>query len=125
MLHSLEVRAPFLDTALIEYVARLPDSFKRRGSSTKWILKRAFRDLIPREIQTRSKMGFGMPLGAWFRGVLKPYLLDHFHERAEMYRYVDRGFVRSVLNEHFEGRADHGARIWLLLTLQLWLRSRN
>ena len=66
MLHSLELRSPFLDTALVEYVTALPDSMKRRGLTTKWILRRAFRDLVPREIQRRAKMGFGIPLGRWF-----------------------------------------------------------
>jgi asparagine synthase (glutamine-hydrolysing) len=89
----------------------------------KWILKRAFRDIIPPEIQTRSKMGFGVPLGAWFRGDLKPYLLDHLGERAVMYEYVEQGFLRTLLSDHFAGRADHGIALWLILTLELWLRG--
>ena len=83
MLHSLEVRSPFLDNALIEYVAALPDRMKRRGTTTKWILRRAFADLIPREIQTRKKMGFGVPLATWFRGDLKGYLQDRFSPGAQ------------------------------------------
>jgi asparagine synthase (glutamine-hydrolysing) len=123
MLHSLELRSPFLDTALIEYVARLPDAMKRRGTTTKWILRRAFDDLIPQEIQTRAKMGFGVPLGAWFRGDLKAYLGDHFGPKAEIYDYLDRGFVEQFLASHWAGHDDNGHRIWLLLTLQVWLRS--
>ena len=123
MLHSLELRSPFLDTALIEYVARLPDGFKRRGRTTKWILRRAFRDLLPEEIRTRGKMGFGVPLGAWFRGDLRPYLLDHFGDGARIWRYLQRPFVERLLRDHFEARADHGQRVWLLLTFELWLRQ--
>jgi asparagine synthase (glutamine-hydrolysing) len=66
MLHSLELRSPFLDTALVEYVTALPDAMKRRGLRTKRILREGFKDLIPPAIQRRGKMGFGAPLGQWF-----------------------------------------------------------
>jgi asparagine synthase (glutamine-hydrolysing) len=123
MLHSLELRSPFLDTQLVEYAARLPDRWKRRGTDTKWILKEAFADVLPDEIRHRSKMGFGMPLGTWFRGALRPYLLDHFGAHARLYEWVQRPFVERMLEEHFSGKADHGHRVWLLLTLELWLRQ--
>ncbi len=123
MIHSLEVRSPFLDTALVEYVARLPDSLKRRGTSMKWILKRACRDLLPDEILRRGKMGFGVPLGAWFRGDLKSYLLDRLGPTAEIHEWINRKFVERLLEQHFAGRADFGHRIWLLLTFEIWLRS--
>ncbi len=123
MAHSLELRSPFLDTALVEYVSRLPDSFKRRGLTTKWILRRAFCDLLPPPIARRGKMGFGMPLGTWFRGGLKEYLCDHLAATATIYDLVDRRFVERLLDDHFQMRSDHGHRLWLLLTLELWLRS--
>ena len=125
MLHSLELRSPFLDTALIEYAATLPDRLLRRGTRTKWILRRAFEDLIPEPIQRRGKMGFGIPLGAWFRGDLRPYLTDHLNPRAELFEYIEPTFVRNLLDEHFLGRRDHGHRLWLLLTTQLWLKELN
>jgi asparagine synthase (glutamine-hydrolysing) len=117
------VRSPFLDTALIEYTARLPDHFKRRGPITKWILRRAFRDLLPAEIHRRGKWGFGVPLGKWFRGDLRSYLQDHLAPQASLWSYLDRGYCERLLAEHFGGRADHGHRLWLLLTLEVWLRS--
>lgn len=123
MLHSLELRSPFLDTALIEYAARLPDRFRRRGVNMKWLLKQAFRDLLPKEIFGRGKMGFGVPLGAWFRGELRSYVQDYLRDGAHLYEWIDRNYVRSLLAEHFEHRADHGQRLWLLLTIELWLRS--
>src|SRR6185369_803726 len=61
MAHALETRSPFLDTALIDYVSKLPDRFKLRGRTTKYILRQAFDDLLPPEIKARGKMGFGMP----------------------------------------------------------------
>lgn len=123
MAHGLELRSPFLDTAFVEYVARLPDSFKRRGMTTKWILRRAFADLLPPPIAGRGKMGFGIPLGTWFRGGLGEYLCDHLSATARLYDLVDRPFVERLLDDHLRRRADHGHRLWLLLTLELWLRS--
>jgi asparagine synthase (glutamine-hydrolysing) len=123
MMHSLELRSPFLDTALVDFAARLPNSMRRRGTSTKWILKRAFRDLLPPQVLTRGKMGFTPPLGAWFRGDLRTYLHDHFASGARMYDYVKAPVAQSLLREHQEGSADHGAKLWLLLSLEIWLRG--
>lgn len=123
MAHSLETRSPFLDTELIEYAARLPASYVRRGRETKRILKHAFRNLLPREIAVRGKMGFGVPLGTWFRTGLQPYLRDHLERDAAIFDYIDRGAVATLLADHFAGRSDNGQRLWALLTLELWLRS--
>jgi asparagine synthase (glutamine-hydrolysing) len=129
MMHSLELRSPFLDTELVEYVAKLPDALKRRGTERKWVLRRAFSDAfggkVPDEVFTRKKMGFGLPLGAWFRSELKEYLQDRLAPSAELYRYVRQSFVEGLLREHFAGRADHGLGLWLLLTLEVWLGSRS
>jgi asparagine synthase (glutamine-hydrolysing) len=121
--HSLELRSPFLDTALIDYAARLPDRFLRRGRSTKWLLRKAFEDILPREILTRGKMGFGMPLGTWFRGTLRDYLHDTLGAGAACYEFVDRGYVAQMLERHSTKVADHGLALWLLLTFEVWLRQ--
>ena len=68
MAHALETRSPFLDRNLAEYVATLPDAFKRSGRHGKVVLKKAVADLLPPGILARKKHGFGVPLGAWFRG---------------------------------------------------------
>jgi len=73
MLHSLEVRAPFLDIELVDFVRRLPARFKLRGGTSKWILRRYAEGLLPREVLTRSKQGFAVPIGRWLRdGRLPP-----------------------------------------------------
>lgn len=123
MLHSLEVRSPFLDTALVEYAARMPDAYRRRGLNLKHLLKNAFRELLPDEIFRRGKMGFGVPLGAWFRGELRQYVRDFLRPSARLYDYLDGAYVQRLMDEHFTERADHGQRLWLLLTIELWLRS--
>lgn len=122
MLHALEVRSPFLDTALIELAARLPDDLLRRGRSTKWVLKRAFSDLLPQEIVHRPKMGFGMPLGTWFRGPLQSVLDERLASpRMRLFDYVDFQQTEKLLADHRAGRADHGHKLFLLLTLSSWL----
>ncbi len=122
MLHSLELRSPFLDTALVEYVTALPDRMKRRGITTKWILRKAFEDLVPRPIRRRGKMGFGVPLGRWFRTGLRDYVRDTFAESARLYEYVRPEVVRRLLEEHETGLHDHEYKIWLLITIERWLQ---
>jgi asparagine synthase (glutamine-hydrolysing) len=122
MLHSLELRSPFLDTALIEYVNALPDRMKRRGTKTKWILRDAFQELVPRAILQRKKMGFGVPLGNWFRTELRTYVEDTFAPSARLYEYVQPNAVRRLLTEHQSGIHNHENKIWLLITLERWLQ---
>jgi asparagine synthase (glutamine-hydrolysing) len=122
MLHSLELRSPFLDTALVDYVTALPDGMKRRGLTTKWILRRAFEDLVPRAIQRRRKMGFGVPLGTWFRTGLRDYVHDTFAGSARLYQYVRPDFVRRLVEEHETGLQSHEYKMWLLMTMERWLQ---
>lgn len=124
MAHGLELRSPFLDTALIEYASRLPASMLHHGRDTKWILKQAFSDLLPMEIMNRSKMGFGMPLGTWFRENLSGYLQDYLgSQQTHVYNYLDREYIQRLLSEHIRGSCDNSGKLWLLLTLEIWLRS--
>jgi asparagine synthase (glutamine-hydrolysing) len=127
MAHALETRTPFLDTALIEYVAPLPDRYKLRGwprPTTKYILRRAFKDLLPPSILSRGKMGFGLPLGTWFRQELRSYIEERIvAPDARINELVRPEVVRTVFDEHLAGRADHEHQLWLLLTMELWLRN--
>ncbi len=125
MAHALEARSPFLDTALMEYVARLPDDYKLRGRTTKWILRKTFADLMPPEIRTRGKMGFGLPLGTWFRGDLLGYVRDLLTApTARINDYLQPAVVARYVDDHVAGKADHEQQIWLLITLELWLRNK-
>jgi asparagine synthase (glutamine-hydrolysing) len=123
MAHSLEARSPLLDHHVIELAATLPSSYKLRGLRTKRVLRDAFADLLPPGIGTRPKMGFGVPLAAWFRGALREPardLLTGADTRIGEYLLPDR--VTTVLDEHVSGRLDHGKRLWALLNLEMWLR---
>ena len=123
MMHSLELRSPLLDVELTEYVARLPDSFKRRGLTTKWILREAYKDSLPAEVLHRKKMGFGVPLDAWFRTDLNRYLQERFASGAPIFDYIQPVYVERLLKQHFRGLADHSHRLWLLLTFAVWLEG--
>jgi asparagine synthase (glutamine-hydrolysing) len=124
MAHGLELRAPLLDRTLVEYAARLPDRLRRRNFATKWLFRHAFGDVLPAAIRRRRrKMGFGLPLGAWFRAGLRDYIHDHLHAGARLGEYIQIARVERLLAEHMAGRRDHGGQLWLLLTLEVWLRS--
>lgn len=123
MLHSLELRAPFLDLRLAELAARLPDHLLRRFGTTKWVLRKAFEDVLPHSVLHRPKMGFGVPLTTWFRGALRPMLHDTLGPGALCRQTLLAGAaIDQLLDEHQSERVDHTHRLWLLLTLELWLQ---
>jgi len=123
MAHSLEARSPLLDRALTEYVAALPDRLKLRGRETKVVLRRAFADLIPREIAAHPKMGFGVPVGAWFRGELRGVIRDLMLAPDARYRrMLDGAFVERLLDQHLSGRVNAGPQLWTLMCFERWLR---
>lgn len=124
MAHGLETRSPFLDQALMEYVFSLPDSSKLRWGKTKVILRRAFADLLPEQVLRRGKMGFGVPLRAWFSTQLRGYLQDALlSPDARLRGYLNQGYVRKLYESHCSGYADHSHRLWTLLTFEVWLRQ--
>ena len=121
---SLEARSPFLDHKLMEFAARLPGRLKLRGGQSKYLLRRVARDLLPAENLARRKMGFGMPVGDWLRGELRPLLDDVLLSP----RSVARGHfrpeeLRRLVREHAERTHDHTFRLWALLWLEMWYRE--
>jgi asparagine synthase (glutamine-hydrolysing) len=126
MANSLEARAPFLDRALMEYVAGLPDEDKLRGMTTKAILREAFADLVPAAVMQAPKKGFGVPLDAWFRGELADACRDLLlASSARLRSYLSQDYVRTLVDDHQQGRANHGHRLWTLLTFERWLQLRS
>jgi len=124
MAHGLELRSPFLDTRVIELAARLPDGLKLRRGRTKFVLREAFRELIPDDIRRRGKMGFGIPLPRWFRTHWRPVVEERLLDpTAGLYRWLAPEPVRRLAEEHFTERADHGHQLWALLTLSTWLEQ--
>jgi asparagine synthase (glutamine-hydrolysing) len=125
MAHGLEARSPLLDRALFDYVASLPDALKRSGARGKIVLKHAVADLLPPAILSRPKHGFGVPLGAWFRGDLRPLVHDTLLSSPRLARFLRLDAVQALFAEHLSGRADRGHQLWTLLTLELWLRKHR
>jgi asparagine synthase (glutamine-hydrolysing) len=124
MANSLEARSPLLDHRLVEFCAALPSSYKLRGRTSKWLLRRLMADRLPPAVLTRPKMGFGVPVGEWLRGDLRPLLEDTLLSSTAMSRnfFHARG-VRALVDDHLTRRAERTSHIWALLMLELWFRA--
>ena len=118
MLNSLEVRCPFLDTELVEFLARLPSRYRIKGLRTKHLLKEAMKDLLPDFVVRRSKKGFGIPIAGWLRENLRDRLFENVNYIIEKF---DRGLnfteLKRICKEHVEGRSDYRKELWSLLML--------
>jgi asparagine synthase (glutamine-hydrolysing) len=124
MAASIESRVPFLDHKLVEFTSRLPERLKLRGWTTKYVLRKSMRGLLPEAILKRPKMGFPVPVGAWFRGRFRS-VIDEYVLGA---RALERGifepeFVRNLVAEHQTGARDHAERLWALVNFEMWLRQ--
>ena len=123
MANSLEARCPFLDHRLLEFAAKIPTALKLKGMTTKYILKRALQGLLPEEIIWRKKHGFGVPVGRWFRTILKDFIRETLLSQDAVRRgYFREESLRRLLDEHISGKRDHGHQLWALLTFEIWHR---
>jgi asparagine synthase (glutamine-hydrolysing) len=113
MMHSLEVRAPFLDIDVVNFVRRIPSAFKLRGSQTKYILKKALENVLPDNVLHRPKKGFGIPANTWWRtGQLQ---IDDPH-----FPMLNAEFIRKKLAAHVAGQSDEAAFLWCFHVLRKW-----
>jgi asparagine synthase (glutamine-hydrolysing) len=124
MATSIESRVPFLDHKLVEFTCSLPEHLKLRGGTTKYILREAMKDVLPQEILSRSKMGFPVPIGTWFRGpyrsIIDEYVLG---ERASSRGVFNATVVRDLVNRHQSGTENHDERLWALVNFEIWQRQ--
>ena len=124
MAYGLEVRSPFLDHPVVELASAMPIGLKRNGKGGKRILLDTFSDLLPPSIRTRRKMGFGIPLGAWFRGELRSTVHDLLLSRRSLERGIfEPAAIRRLVQEHSDSIVDHGYRLWCLMILELWMQT--
>jgi asparagine synthase (glutamine-hydrolysing) len=123
MAASLEARVPFLDHTLVEWAMRLPPQLKLAHGTTKWLLRKAFGQLLPASTIAKRKRGLGVPTDPWFRGELKGWtaeiLLDERTERRGLLRPAE---VRRLFQAHQSGQEVADGLLWLLLNLELWQR---
>ncbi|QQS40081.1 MAG: asparagine synthase (glutamine-hydrolyzing) [Acidobacteriota bacterium] len=121
---SLEVRAPFLDHKVAEFSASLPAEYKLKGRTSKYILKKAVKGLLPDEIISRPKKGFGIPVAEWLKGRLNPLLRELLsEERLKTQGIFEPAYVSRLIAEHESGQANHYKQLWTLLVFQLWIEN--
>jgi len=121
MAAGLEVRAPFLDHALVELAGRIPSTLKVRGWRMKHVLKRAVRHYLPHTIVNRRKQGFGVPIAPWLRGPLRATLTEALEpDRVARVGLFDPTTVAQLLAEHLAGRRNHQKILWALLVFDRW-----
>ncbi len=126
MAHALEVRVPFLDHRLMEWVSGLPTDFKLRGGEGKFLLKRALEPYLPHDIMYRRKMGFSIPLAEWFRGPLRQRLATALgSQRMADTGLFDMAFLARMVDEHARGIRDYSASLWALLMFEAFLRNHD
>jgi asparagine synthase (glutamine-hydrolysing) len=124
MAHSLEVRVPFLDHTLIEWAATLPRDAKLRGGEGKLVLKKAMEPHLPNDVLYRPKMGFAVPLAAWFRGPLRTRVREIVTgpDLAET-GFFDMRALGRLVEQHQSGVRDHSTALWLLLMFGSFMRQ--
>jgi asparagine synthase (glutamine-hydrolysing) len=120
---SLEARSPFLDHHVIEFAASLPEHLKLRRLTTKYLLKKALARLLPQDNLRRPKMGFGVPVGHWFRGQMQGFLREQLLSDRSLRRGLFRPeAVRQMVELHTRGERDYTHQLWTLLMLELWFQ---
>jgi asparagine synthase (glutamine-hydrolysing) len=119
---SLEVRAPFLDHELVEFVMGLPSNLKLNGFTSKYLLKRAMKNYLPEEIIRRKKKGFGVPIAKWVKGPLKELFRDLLSaDRIRREGFLNSEYVTNLLQDHLHNRRDNRKQLWTLLVWELWV----
>lgn len=125
MMHSLEIRSPFLDTILVEYVYNLPLEYKISETKNKIILKDILTETFPPEFVYRRKQGFGAPVEKWLKEYKTQKIVDVILDEANrMFNYIDRTQVFAIYN-NFYGKGTDAHKLWILVCLALWFRTHN
>ena len=115
--HGIEVRSPFLDHSIVELAASMGTGHHIRATANKRVLRAAMADVLPNDIRSRPKKGFGTPVGPWLRGSSR-HLLDDLPERTAS--WIPPDACRRAVTEHIDGSADHRRRLWSALVLAQW-----
>lgn len=124
MAASLEVRAPFLDVGLVEYVSGLPYSLKQCGLKTKLILKKALEKILPKEIVYRKKKGFGIPMALWLKNNLRKKMCSELDRRKIAKEGIfDPDYVDMLVEGHLSGKKNNRKQLFSLLMFEWWLEK--
>ena len=124
MMNSLEVRVPFLDHKFAELTFKIPSNLKLNGNDKKYILKKSMSKYLPGNILNHPKQGFGVPLSLWFKNDLKEYINDTLLSQDPLLsNYLDKHYVRQIIEDNRKGRRDFSSKIWSLLFFEEWLKQ--
>lgn len=124
MANSIEVRVPFLDHDLVDYIMSLPSSLKVKRGVKKWLLKQALIGIVPDEILFGPKVGFGVPYQYWLKGPLRELFYDKLAQlETKGDNFLDFNQIRTLMDEHVSGRREHGFLLWKVLNLMIWLNA--
>ncbi len=121
MAHSVEVRSPFLDYRLVEFMSTIPGDMKIKNGNVKYILKETVGHLLPKGIANRPKEGFVLPIFDWMAVQMKNFIFDLLSEkRLNRHGYLNNEMVRYILQEYYNGNTMYNGRIWNLIMFQIW-----
>jgi asparagine synthase (glutamine-hydrolysing) len=124
MANSLEVRVPFLDRRLVEFIETLPPQLKLRGFTGKYLHKKALTKWVPRETAYRKKKGFAHPIADWLRAPMRPLVEDCLlTSDSYISRYFDKSYLQEIVRKHQEGREQYMRHLFLLISVELWHRA--
>jgi asparagine synthase (glutamine-hydrolysing) len=124
MAHGIEIRVPFLDTEFLDWASRLPRSAKLRGTTTKWVLRKAMEPFLPSNVIKRRKTGFGVPLRSWMRGRMRPMMEDLLSPQTVTARgLLDPLAIGNLKDATLEGRTDGAYSLLGVMAVELWARA--
>ncbi len=119
MAHSLELRVPFLDIEVARLASRLPDRFKWKSGVTKYLLREAFKRVLPESVRQRKKLGFPTPVKDWFTNDRKD-VFSLILENPYIQKRMNVSYIKNLIGDHLSGRNDNSRKIYLLLALAIW-----
>jgi asparagine synthase (glutamine-hydrolysing) len=119
MANSLELRVPFIDLKVFEVAAEIPTKYKITKGTTKFVLREAMKDILPEEIQYRKKLGFPVPIRHWLKQEYYQWAKELICE-SQVDDWINKEFVLSLLDEHKDGKRDHGRKLWTILVFIIW-----
>jgi len=124
MLNNLEARAPYLDANIINFALNLPNEYKIRGVYDKYLLRKVAELYLPKNIAWRTKKGFSLPLGEWFRADFKNIVFESFDDLRKYKQVINLGYYEQIIKKHMEssGTNGHSDKIWSMIVLSKWLK---
>ncbi|MEO6490921.1 MAG: asparagine synthase (glutamine-hydrolyzing) [Ferruginibacter sp.] len=123
MCTSLEGREPLLDHRIIEFAAQLPQKFKMKGDSKKYLLKQIVHDYVPKDMMERPKMGFGVPVFSWLRNDLRYYADEYMNDASFQHGLFKKEGVKHIMCQFYKGDRNYNNLFWYLLMFQMWYKK--